>query len=227
MAVIAAFWGVFAEKDDGGFAVIYMLFAFFAGLVGFIFEVGFLRTVYLEGEKTKLPARLFSAGRPFFWRILVFTMIVQALMMLLFQFFAVDQQNPLPAWIPQAAMVVIQLVFIRFMIFIEPAIIAADISVIQSLKKVKTFSLFKAPEIIVLFSIQMAIAFTRGIFTPDNADEFSAGSIVLNAAEFTVEYLINLMIMVCAMIYVAQIIPPLNTTADVLEEKEINDSSNE
>lgn len=99
--------------------------------------LGFLRTAAVANEQPQQPMELLRTGRPFFWRILLFQIIVGFAAMLISNIVAMSiarmmRIEDLPQWLVQVSGLVGTLVLIKPILIVTARIIVYDNTVWQS-----------------------------------------------------------------------------------------------
>jgi len=130
---------------------------------------GFIRTVYLEGQKRQAIPVLLRTGLHFLWRIIVLGSLygIPLLTLMLLSTHLVARrvesgetdtvQNIF--LIHQLLVSVIRIILMKFIIFIPALVIVLDCGAFESFKFIKKCRLSDAKELIALFCFQIALGF--------------------------------------------------------------------
>ena len=129
-------------------------------------RLGFLRTVYLEGQQRQTIAVLLRTGLPFFWRMIVLGLLFSIpllTLMLLSIHIAAKRVAPGEAGIlhnisliRQLLVLVINIIVMKFILLLPALVIVLDCRVFESFKFLKKCRLRDAGTLIVLFCFKMA-----------------------------------------------------------------------
>jgi len=149
------------------------LFFFFSlYVISLILNLGFLRTVHMEGPKKHTPTDLLKTGKHFFWRMVGFSLIYGILNFILNRiilltiiknFTSIDAglrklaiSNPL---LYTLNISLSTLILIKIMLFIPSLIIVLDCRVFKSFDFLKKCKLSESKELVVLYFISIALPF--------------------------------------------------------------------
>lgn len=156
-------------------------------VLGYIFQIGFLRTVVLKPQEGFEPKELLMIGRRFLWRIVGFSIILGIVVFVLANvffslmviFFAdVDpglamakQMEQVPGWYSLAAAMTAIVLLVRFWVFVPAIIIVNDCKLKETIRLIKRARLFRAGEIwgwLGLMVIFNGLSFTAGKYVEVN-----------------------------------------------------------
>ena len=126
-------------------------------LIGTFLCLGFLRTVYLEGQRRQRLLILLRTGKHFFWRMfalcwiyaLPFTLSIIVLSKLI-------PSHVIP-WFYTLYSTLVNLILIKLMILIPALIIVLDCGVFDSFKFLRSYKLSNAKELVLLYCGNVAI----------------------------------------------------------------------
>ncbi len=167
-------------------------------IISSLLRLGFLRTVYLEGEKPQLPITLLKTGKHFLGRMVGLALIYGVFLLLVIHFGRTligtgDQRILLAAF---------NLIFMKFIILLPAFIIVFDCKIAESLKLFKNYRFINAKPIIVLFCIQTVPVLFKGSFLAGHGDAIIA-QYILMAVPLAVGQIISLAIAIMAIKFVA------------------------
>ena len=117
-------------------------------------RLGFLRTVYLEGQKRQTIAVLLRTGFHFLWRMIVLGLLYAI------PFLTVTLLSTRLVGKPTApGRLVMNIILMKFILLIPALVIVLDCRAFESFKFLKNCRLRDARELIVLFCFQMAFPY--------------------------------------------------------------------
>ena len=132
-------------------------------------RLGFLRTVYLEGQKRQSIPVLLRTGFHFLWRMIVLgSLYFIPLLMLMFLNTRLVARRVAPGetdilhnifLIRRLLVLVITIILMKFILLIPALVIVLDCRAFESFKFLKNCRLRDAREIIILFCFQMALPY--------------------------------------------------------------------
>ncbi len=138
--------------------------AFFLVLVGVIMIVraGFLRTAYLYGQERQKISRLVSTGKHFFWRLLIFSLIYAIILngfywgvMGVLRFCIGSSGFPgFTGWASRFCGLTVRIALMKPLLLVPAMIIVHDCGVIEGIKNVWAYKLFRAKGLLIFFAIQ-------------------------------------------------------------------------
>jgi hypothetical protein len=193
-----------------------LLFSLTLMVLSMILNYGFLRTVYLEGEKRQTPMALLKKGRYFFWRMVGFGLIYVVpyfilawLIFLIIKYFtSIDtdffETAKVAPWLYQFCFIAPRLILIKVVLFIPALIFVLDCRVFKSFKFLKLCKLWEAKELLVLFFISMGLTLLWALLPKLNGIETPLEyifTVVLSVSG----HFIGLMIAVMAVRFVASL----------------------
>lgn len=134
-------------------------------VLGYIFQIGFLRTIVFEPDRPFQPKELLMIGRLFLWRIVGFSVILGLAIFVLansivaLMAFTIGGVEPggdlakqienLPDWYPAIAMGVALLLTVRYWVFVPAVILVKDCRLLETFKLLKPLKFFKAGEVLL------------------------------------------------------------------------------
>ncbi len=140
----------------------FLLFSLTLMVVSTILNYGFLRTVYLEGQKGQTPMALLKKGRYFFWRMVGFGLIYVVpcvilawlIFLIIKQFTFIDasffQAAKVVPFIYQLCFIAPMLILIKVALFIPALILVLDCGVFESFKFLRKCKLLDSRELVAL-----------------------------------------------------------------------------
>jgi len=141
---------------------VFLVFAVAAAILSVMLKYGFMRTVYLEGDKHCQPGDLLKTGRPFFWRIVGLGLLATAALLIL-QYPAMAIEQKLASGGKEHSIfitgysIVVMLILMKPILLMPVLIVVLDCRILQSWALLKRLRLLDAKVLIVLFCIQIAI----------------------------------------------------------------------
>ncbi len=154
------------DKNTNASEAVTMLMAIVTGIfmvLGYIFQIGFLRTVVIQPDDHFHPTQLLMIGRQFLWRIvgfsiilaIIFFILANAFLAAMITFFSdIDIQNSIkaptqeiPDWYSLVAAAAALILFLKYWLFVPALIIVTDCKLLESWKLIKPVKLFKAREV--------------------------------------------------------------------------------
>lgn len=194
----------------------FSLFSLALIVVSIILNYGFLRTVYLEGQKRQTPMALLKKGRQFFWRMVGFGLIYVVPFLILAWFifliikyftsidtgfFEIAKVTP---WLYQLCFIAPMLILIKLVLFIPALIVVLDCGVFESFKFLRKCKLLDARELVALFCLRMALSFLwlflRIPYHPETTSLY-----ILKSVPAVIGYVLWLIIAVTAVRFVASL----------------------
>lgn len=184
-------------------------------------KCGFLRTVYLEGDKRQSIPQLFRVGTQFFWRFLglgCLYMVPFYILILL----TTRLVRPLTfLWTSQLSIAVLNLVLIKLILLLPAVIIVRDCKVFESFNLLRNYKLLDAKTLIGLYCFRIAFSFLNILLY------FITGVTISQNIFFTVAYgivshFLYLMISIMAVRFVAGSYE-VNDDRDVIRDLYVED----
>ena len=141
---------------------VFLVFAVAAAILSVMLKYGFMRTVYLEGDKHHKPGDLLKAGRTFFWRIVGLGLLGMAAVFILQCPAKIIQQKFVSGGNEASIFVAgysiaVMLILMKPVLLMPVLIVVLDCRILQSWALLKRLRLLDAKVLIVLFCIQIAI----------------------------------------------------------------------
>ena len=185
-------------------------------VVSAILNYGFLRMVYLEGQKRQTPMVLLKKGRHFFWCMTGFGLICVVpyfilawLIFLIIKYFtSIDtgflETAKIIPWLNQLCFVPPMLILIKVVLFIPALILVLDCGVFQSFRFLRKCQLSRSRELLALFALRMALPFLWVFLgVPYNTETIS--QYILRSVPTVVSYVLWLVITLTAVRFVASL----------------------
>lgn len=147
------------------FLLLYVIFSLLITTIWMILYSGFLRTVYLEGQKQQSPLVLFRVGKHFFGRMLglgllgCFIVLILAWLIFLVtkQFTSIEtglwETAKIHPWLYSMCVILSDLLLIKFLLFLFPLIIVMDCRIFESFKFLKYCKLLHTKKLVALVLI--------------------------------------------------------------------------
>ena len=182
-------------------------------LIQVLIYLGFLRTVYLEGNKRQSPLSLLQKGRCFFWRICGLGLLYMIVLGLLVQiiFWIIKIVTPIDGSLKEVApmigrlcLSIAMLILIKLYLLIPALIIVLDCGILKSFKFLKQCKLLDAKELLVVYCIQMATPFLWR-FLPAGKEVTIVAQSILGLSYYVIWNLLTLMVLVMAVRFVASL----------------------
>ncbi len=147
------------------FYLLYALICILFVVVLTTLRCGFLRTVYLEGQKRHSPLVLLQVGIHFLWRMIVLGGLYSLpFLMLIFLNRYVIVKLVTPAslshtsfWIDRLFYIIVNIVFVKLILFIPALVIVLDCKTFESFKFLKFYKLSDAKKLVILYCVIIAI----------------------------------------------------------------------
>jgi len=194
----------------------FSLFSLTLMVVSTILNYGFLRTVYLEGQKGQTPMALLKKGRSFFWRMIGFGLpftiayfilswriflIIKYFTSIEIGFFETAKVTP---WLYQLCFIAPMLILIKVVLFIPALILVLDCGIFESFKFLRKCKLLDSRELVALFCLRMVLpflwVFLRIPYNPETASQY-----ILRSVPTVIGYVLWLIIAVIAVRFVASL----------------------
>ncbi len=134
-------------------------------LISILLRLGFLRTVYLEGQKQQTLVVLLRTGIHFFWRMFVLGLIYALPFILLMIVFSKLMSLSVIPWLHTLYPILVSLILIKLIVLIPALIIVLDCRVFDSFKFLRRYKLSNAKELIFLYCGNIAIGLFRSILS--------------------------------------------------------------
>ena len=142
-------------------------------IISALLRLGFLRTVYLEGEKPQLPITLLKTGKRFFGRMVGLALIYGVFLLLVIHF----GRSLIGTGDQRILLAVFNLIVMKFIILLPAFIIVFDSKIAESFKLLTNYRFINAKPIIVLFFIHKAPLLFEGTFQAGREDTTVAQNI--------------------------------------------------
>jgi len=196
--------------------LLYMAFSFLIMIISIILYLGFLRTVYLEGQKHQSPLVLLRIGKHFFWRMvgfgllwgLVYLILAWLIFLITKQLTSIDtgffETAKVAPLVYQLCFIAAMLILIKPFLFIPALIIVLDCGVFGSFKFFKQFKLSDAKELAVLFCVQIAST-SLWAFLPKLGEAKTISQYIWGVIPSIVPYFIGFVVSVMAVRFVASL----------------------
>lgn len=171
---------------------------------------GFLRTVYLEGQKRQSIAVLLRTGLHFLWRMIVLGLLYFILFLtltLLSTRLVGKPAAPGETGILHnisLLVLVINIILMKFILLLPALVIVLDCRVFESFKFLKKCRLRDAGELIVLFCFKMALPYLR-MFLRTLNDTTTIQKLIFSIVNSVTTCFIGLIIAVMAVRFVASL----------------------
>jgi len=162
------------SKSSGGYGSSLMFVSYSQGALQLIIaailiviKAGFFRTAYLHGTQRYRIGALFGQGRRFFWRMAVFGIILRLIytsVQLFIGFItarcaAQDNYLMFPWWTVTLCSMFVSIVLIKPMLLVPALVVVRDISLIDAVKSMREYKIFRAKELLILFGIGLGLSF--------------------------------------------------------------------
>ncbi len=193
-----------------------LLFSLVLMVLSMILHYGFLRTVYLQGQKRQTPMALLKKGRYFFWRMVGFSLIYVVpyfiltwLIFLIIKYFtSIDtgflETAKVAPWLYQLCFIAPMLILIKVVLFIPALILVLDCRVFESFKFLRKCKLLDSGELVALFCLRMVLpflwVFLRILYNPETTSQYT-----LRIVPTVIGYVLGLIIAVTAVKFVASL----------------------
>jgi len=183
------------------------------GLIAGLIYLGFLRTVYLEGNKRQSPLSLLQKGKCFFWRfcglcvlyIIVLGLLTHAIFLIIKIVTPIDGGlKDAPPAVALLCSSITKLILIKLYLFIPALIIVLDCGAFESFKFLRQCKLSEAKELLAVYCAKIAISFVW-LFLPTSGELPTAPHTILSLSYYFIWNLLTLMILVMAVRFVASI----------------------
>jgi len=214
-----------------------MLFSLSLMVVSTILNYGFLRTVYLEGQKRQTPMALLKKGRAFFWRMIRFGLllaiayfILSWLIFLIIKYFtSIDtgffETAKVAPWLYQLCFVAPMLILIKLVLFVPALIFVLDCRVFESFKFLRKCKLLDSKELVALFCLQMVLpflwVFLQIPYNPETTSQY-----ILRSVPTVIGYVLWLTIAVTAVRFVASLDLVYDSQPNSLDFEDLRKYSN-
>lgn len=181
-------------------------------LIQTVLRCGFLRTVYLEGQKRQALVVLLRTGIYFLWRMFVLYVIYALLSMLSITVFSNLIPSDASFWFHTLYPILVSLVLIKLIVLIPALIIILDCRVFDSFRFIKRYKLSNAKELIFLYCGNIAIGLLGAILSryfwgtscgTTCCSVVTTPQYILTTVFSIITYFINLMTAVMAVRFVA------------------------
>lgn len=205
-----------AARADLTKTLVLLYFSLSLIVVSIILNYGFLRTVYLEGQKRQTPMALLKKGRYFFWRMvgvgLIYVIpyfILAWLIFLIIKYFtSIDtgffETAKVTPWLFQLCSTAALLILIKVVLFIPALILVLDCGVFESFKFLRKCKLLDSRELVALFCLGIALpflwVFLRISYNPETTSQY-----ILRSVPTVIGYVLWLTIAVTAVRFVASL----------------------
>jgi len=192
----------------------FSLFSLTLMVVSTILNYGFLRTVYLEGQKGQTPMALLKKGISFFWRMIGFGLpfaiayfILSWLIFLIIKYFTSIETGffetaKVTPWLYQLCFIAPMLILIKVVLFIPALILVLDCGIFESFKFLRKCKLLDSRELVALFCLRTVLpflwVFLRIPYNPETASQY-----ILRSVPTVIGYVLWLIIAVIAVRFVA------------------------
>lgn len=138
-----------------------------------VLRCGFLRTVYLEGQKRQSIWYLLRAGVHFLWRMIVlgalygipFVALILISYYIIVRLVSPKSLSQVIPWIYQLYFVAAHIIFIKLLLCIPALVIVLDCRTFDSFRFLKFCRLSKARALIILYCINIAISLFLSILS--------------------------------------------------------------
>ncbi|MFH1371663.1 MAG: hypothetical protein ABII09_10320 [Planctomycetota bacterium] len=179
-----------------------------------LLQIGFKRTVYLQGQKRQSPVALLRQGKHFFWRLVGFGLIYMGVLVILawLTFLTVKQFTSIETsfWETakaspiayQLCSTVPMLILIKPFLFIPSLIVVLDCRIFESFRLLKLCRLRDAKELTILFLVSMVASFLW-VYLPTMRSASTIPQYILVTAQSFAQHFISLMMAVMAVRFVA------------------------
>lgn len=149
--------------------LLYIPFLLILTVVSTMLNYGFLRTVYLEGQKRQMPIDLLKIGKHFFWRmvglglifVVSYLILTQLIFLIIKYFTSTDtgfaESAKSTSWLYQLCFVAAMLILIKVSLFIPALILVLDCGVFKSFKFLRKCKLLESKELVALFCLGVVI----------------------------------------------------------------------
>jgi len=194
----------------------FSLFSLTLMVVSTILNYGFLRTVYLEGQKGQTPMALLKKGRSFFWRMIEFGLpfaiayfILSRLIFLIIKYFTSIETGffetaKVTPWLYQLCFIAPMLILIKVVLFIPALILVLDCGIFESFKFLRKCKLLDSRELVTLFCLRTVLpflwVFLQIPYNPETASQY-----ILRSVPIVIGYVLWLTIAVTAVRFVASL----------------------
>ena len=181
-----------------------------------ILNYGFLRTVYLEGQKGQTPMTLLKKGKHFFWRMVGFGLIylipyfiLAWLIFLMIKYFTsintgFFETGKVTPWLYQLCFIAPTLILIKLVLFVPALIFVLDCRVFESFNFLRKCRLLDSRELIALFCLRMVLPFLW-LFLQIPYDAETTSQHILRSVPEVIGYVLWLIIAVTAVRFVGSL----------------------
>ena len=157
--------------------LLYMAFSFLIMIISIILYLGFLRTVYLEGQKHQSPLVLLRIGKHFFWRMvgfgllwgLVYLILAWLIFLITKQLTSIDtgffETAKVAPLVYQLCFIAAMLILIKPFLFIPALIIVLDCGVFVKFQVFQTIQTIRCKGISCVVLCSDSKYLPLGIFT--------------------------------------------------------------
>ncbi len=196
--------------------LMYIPFSLTLMVVSTILNYGFLRTVYLEGQKGQTPMALLKKGRSFFWRMIGFGLpfgiayfILSWLIFLIIKYFTSIETGffetaKVTPWLYQLCFIAPMLILIKVVLFIPALILVLDCGIFESFKFLRKCKLLDSRELVTLFCLRTVLpflwVFLQIPYNPETASQY-----ILRSVPIVIGYVLWLIIAVTAVRFVGSL----------------------
>jgi hypothetical protein len=195
---------------------LYIVFPLTVMVVSTILNYGFLRTVYLEGQKRQTPMGLLKKGRRFFCRMVGFGLIylipyfiLAWLIFLMIKYFtSIDtgffETGKVAPWLFQLCFIAPMLILVKPVLFVPALIFVLDCRVFESLRFLRKCRLLDSRELIALFCLRMVLPFLWALLQI-SYDAGTTSQYILRSVTTSISYFVWLIIAVSAVGFVGSL----------------------
>lgn len=169
--------------------------------------LGFLKTAAISGAHPQQPMELLRTGRPYFWRILFFqillglvlfflnSVLVSLLAMLVWQGQGLEQ---VPAWVVQLCGLAGVCILLKPLLLVPAVVLVYDVTVIEAFFRTRQFQFFHIDSLLKVtipgFGLIIVTALLTGLAQPKTMEYYITSA--LHHAVFSIVFLVLTMIAV-------------------------------
>jgi len=203
----------------------FLLFSLGLMVVSTILNYGFLRTVYLEGQKRHTPMFLLKKGKRFFWRIvgagsiflIPYFILVWFVFLTIKYFTFIDtsffETAKVAPSLHQLCFIVPTLILIKVVLFIPALILVLDCRIFESFRFLRKCKLSDSRELVALFCLRMVLPFLW-IFLRISYNAETTLQYILRSVPTVIGYVLGLIIAVTAVRFVGSLNLAQNEQSD-------------
>jgi hypothetical protein len=180
--------------------IIFVLLLFL--LIGTLLRFGFLRTVYLEGQKRQALIVLLRTGNHFFWRMFALVWIYAFPVTLSIIMFSKLIPSHVIPWFYTLYSTLVNLILIKLMVLIPALIIVLDCRVFDSFRFFRRYKLLNAKELVFSYCGNIALVLLASTLS-HYCSITTISQYILSTVFSIITYFISLMIAVMAVRFVA------------------------